>query len=189
MWKTTLIAAALLGTAQVSWADRYVIDTSNAHASISFKIKRLGYSWLIGRFNQFSGQFEFDPKAPQKSSVTVDIDTQSLDSNHAERDKHLRGSDFLNTSQFPKAHFVGQKFVPKGNGQYELQGELTLKGVTKPLTIEVTEIGAGSDPWGGYRQGFSGETSFKLKDFGINYNLGPASEVVYMQLEIEGIKQ
>ena len=170
-------------------ADDYVIDTDGAHASIQFRISHLGYSWLKGRFNDFSGEFSYDPANPGASEIAVDIDPASIDSNHAERDKHLRSADFLDVEQYPEASFVSTDYIPNGDGTATLEGELTLHGVTRPISIDVEKIGEGEDPWGGYRVGFSGETEFALADYGIDYNLGPASETVYLELEVEGIRQ
>ena len=81
-------------------ADRYVIDTEGMHAFVQFRVKHLGYSWLYGRFNKFSGNFTYDPKRPQSSRISLTIDTASINTNHAERDKHLRSEDFLNTDEY-----------------------------------------------------------------------------------------
>ena len=181
-----LTAAVAAGPAT---AADYVIDTDGAHASIQFRISHLGYSWLKGRFNDFSGGFRYDPANPGASEIAVDINPASIDSNHAERDKHLRSADFLDVEQYPEASFVSTDYTPNGDGTATLEGELTLHGVTRPISIDVEKIGEGEDPWGGYRVGFSGETEFALADYGIDYNLGPASETVYLELEVEGIRQ
>ncbi|WP_407826366.1 YceI family protein [Spiribacter onubensis] len=178
----------MAATGQAVAAD-YVIDTDGAHASIQFRISHLGYSWLKGRFNDFSGEFQYDAANPGDSEIAVNIDTASIDSNHAERDKHLRSADFLDVQQYPEASFVSTDYIPNGDGTATLEGELTLHGVTRPISIDVEKIGEGEDPWGGYRVGFSGETEFALADYGIDYNLGPASETVYLELEVEGIQQ
>lgn len=170
-------------------ADKYVIDTDGAHASINFRINHLGYSWLIGRFNDFEGEFTYDADNLADSKITVTVNTRSVDSNHSERDRHLRNDDFLDVSKHPEAKFVSKEIIPGDGDNFQLVGDLTLHGVTKSITIDAEKVGAGTDPWGGYRVGFAGETEFKLKDFGIDYNLGPASETVYMDLHIEGIKQ
>lgn len=170
-------------------AENYVLDVKGAHAFIQFKIKHLGYSWLLGRFNKFDGSFSYDENNPSAAKIVVNIDPASIDSNHAERDKHLRGSDFLDVSKYPEARFVSTSFEEKGNGKATLKGDLTLRGVTKPIVIEVEHIGHGKDPWGGYRRGFAGVTTLTLSDFGINYDLGPASRQVEMFLSIEGIRQ
>ena len=170
-------------------AEDYIIDKKGAHAFIQFKIKHLGYSWLLGRFNKFDGEFSYDEKNPSAAKIVVDIDPASIDSNHAERDKHLRGKDFLHVKKYPKAGFVSTSFKELGNGKAELKGKLTLHGITKPITIDVEHIGHGPDPWGGYRRGFAGSTTLTLKDFGIDYDLGPASKQVELFLSVEGIKK
>jgi len=182
-------AGLLLSLSGLAQAADYVIDTKGAHAFIQFHIKHLGYSWLVGRFNTFSGEFSYYEANPNASKVEVTIDTASIDSNHAERDKHLRDEEFLDVEQFPEARFVSTSYRDLGNGKGELQGELTLHGVTRPLTIAVTMIGAGDDPWGGYRLGFEGRTSFALADFGIKRDLGPASKEVHLWLGVEGIRK
>jgi polyisoprenoid-binding protein YceI len=180
---------ALTLSSAVFSAETYQIDKKGMHASIQFKIKHLGYSWLTGRFNDFDGIIVYDEKSPTASSVNVTIKTASVDSNHAERDKHLRDEDFLNVSKYPTASFKSTNIVSKGEGKADITGDLTLNGVTKAVTIATIEIGAGSDPWGGFRRGFEGTTEIALKDFNINFNLGPASEKVLLELNVEGIRQ
>jgi polyisoprenoid-binding protein YceI len=185
-----VLAFAAAGLASLpALADKYVIDTKGAHASINFSIQHLGYSYLTGRFNNFSGDFTYDPKNVAASTINVTIDTTSVDSNHAERDKHLRSSDFLNVEKFPKATFVSKKIVPDDGDEFDIVGDLTLNGVTKSITIDVDKVGEGKDPWGGYRVGFEGETEIALKDFNITKDLGPASQTVKLELHVEGIKQ
>ncbi|MCK5813413.1 MAG: YceI family protein [Cocleimonas sp.] len=170
-------------------ADNYAIDKKGMHASIQFKISHLGYSWLLGRFNDFDGHFNYDEKKPKEAKVSVIINTKSVDSNHAERDKHLRGSDFLDVAKFPQAKFISTGYEETSGGKATLTGKLTLHGVTKDIAIDVTKIGAGKDPWGGYRRGFEGKTRIVLKDYGITKNLGPASASLDLLLNIEGVKQ
>jgi polyisoprenoid-binding protein YceI len=180
---------ALLSLSGALHAAEYKIDTAGAHAFVQFKIKHLGYSWLYGRFNDFEGRFNYDPDKPEASSVNITIKTASIDSNHAERDKHLRDKDFLAVDKYPKAIFKSTSFKALGDGKAEMKGTLTLRGVTKPVTIAVTEIGGGPDPWGGVRHGFHGITEIALKDFGIDFDLGPASQIVELTLDVEGIAQ
>lgn len=167
----------------------YTIDVRGAHASINFKIKHLGYSWLTGRFNKFSGNFNYDSANPNASAITVDIDTTSIDSNHAERDKHLKSGDFLDVGKFSTAKFQSTKITAKTGNQLEVVGDLTLHGVTKSITIDAEKVGEGKDPWGGYRVGFEGTTTLKLKDFGIPERLGPASTEVMIELHVEGVRK
>ena len=186
-----LLFALLMGTAALPLqaAERYVIDTEGMHAFVQFKISHLGYSWLYGRFNEFEGEFTFDPENPENSAVQATIQTGSVDSNHAKRDEHLQSDDFLDTANHAEATFESTAFVPLGDDQYRLEGDFTLLGNTLPIAIQVTQIGAGEDPWGGYRRGFQGRTTLTLADFGIDYDLGPAAEDVEIILSIEGIRQ
>ncbi len=170
-------------------AERYLIDTRGAHAFVQFRIPHLGYSWLYGRFNEFEGEFTFDPDNPSNSSVEVTIQTASVDSNHERRDNHLRNEDFLTVDEHPEAHFRSTSFNHVEGDTYKLIGDLTLLGHTREVEIDVEHIGAGEDPWGGYRRGFSGTTSLALADFGIDYELGPDAKIVEIILDIEGVRQ
>jgi polyisoprenoid-binding protein YceI len=181
-----LLASAI---AQGSLAANYMIDKEGMHAAINFKIKHLGYSWLTGRFNDFEGSFSYDKKNVTASKINITIDVASIDSNHTLRDKHLRGDEFLDVAKFPTSSFVSKKIAANGEGKLTIVGDFTLHGVTRELTIDAHEIGEGKDPWGGYRHGFSGSTTIALKDYGINFNLGPASTHVELELHVEGVRQ
>ena len=181
------IIASLLATAPAVAAE-YVIDTAKAHASITFRIQHLGFSWLTGRFDTFNGTFSFDEAKPEASKVNVEIDTTSVNTNHAERDTHLRNKDFLDADNHPKATFESTSVKLDGD-KATVVGNLTLRGVTKEIAIEATRVGGGTDPWGGVREGFTGTTSLPLKDFGITFDLGPKATAVDLTLDIEGIRK
>ncbi|NLS13428.1 YceI family protein [Vibrio sp. SM6] len=188
--KNGIKGAALALVLSASWGSQaadYTIDSKGAHASINFAVSHLGYSFIKGRFNDFEGRFQFDPQQIEQSTVFVEVDTTSLDSNHAERDKHLRSGDFINTSKYDTATFKSTKVVDKGDGKFDIVGDLTLHGVTKPITIDAMTIGAGKDPWGGERAGFVGQTRLELADF--NIPVVGDSSYVEMELHVEGIKQ
>ena len=175
----TLALGLTLGTMSAQAAD-YVMDKKGMHTFIQFRVKHLGVSWLYGRFNNFDGEFTYDADAPEKTNVSVTIDTSSVDSAHAERDKHLRSDDFLNVDKYPEATFVSTSFDGK-----ILKGNLTLLNVTKPIEIAVEKIGEGKDPWGGYRAGFEGKYSFGMDEYGLKKNYG----TVEMTLSVEGIRK
>jgi polyisoprenoid-binding protein YceI len=183
-----LALAALLACTGSALAADYTIDAKGQHAAINFRIKHLGFSWLSGRFDRFTGTVSYDEKAPEASKVSVEIDAASVNSNHAERDKHLRATDFLDVEKFPKATFVSKSVTPSADGKAKIVGDLTLRGVTKEVTIDASYVGGGADPWGGERVGFTGTTKIALADYGINFNLGPASKEVELILDIEAIK-
>ena len=182
-------AAAFTLAAGAAQAADYVIDTKGAHASINFKVKHLGFSWLTGRFDSFSGTFSYDEANPAASKVAVEIDTASVNSNHGERDKHLKSSDFLEVGKFPKATFVSKAITVGADGRAKIAGDFTLRGVTKEIVIDAERIGGGKDPWGGFREGFTGTTTIALSDYGINFDLGPAAKTIELTLHVEGLKK
>lgn len=184
--RTTSLISVLALPLNVVAAD-YVIDTSGAHASINFKVSHLGYSYIKGRFNQFSGGFTYDADDVTASTVSVTVDTSSLDTNHAERDKHIRSEDFIYASEYPQATFTSTRVTELNDGKLAIDGDLNLHGHTKPITIEASFIGGGEDPWGGYRVGFMGTTRLELADFDIAV-MGPAS-YVDMEMYVEGVRQ
>ena len=168
------------------FAADYKIDP--AHSFIAFRIDHLGMSWIYGTFNTVSGQFSWDEGNPGASSITVNIDPASVDTNHAERDKHVRSADMLNTDKYGEASFVSTGYSGDVNGGV-IKGNLTVKGTTKPIEIQVERIGQGEDPWGNYRAGFHGTYVLTRADIGDGYNLGPAAETMEIQLNVEGIRQ
>ena len=182
----SLLLTGLLLTSSSAFADTYIIDTKGAHAAINFKFKHAGISWLVGEFKKFEGSFEYDENDVAASSITVDIDTTSLDSNHAKRDEHITGPDYLNTGEFPTAKFVSTSFVDNGEGNMTMNGDLTLHGVTKAISIDVSTVGKGETRQKDYRVGLEGHTTINTTDFGMNFR---PENLVHMSLYIEGIKQ
>lgn len=190
--KKTFVGIALGGLLALSGslqAADYVIDKEGQHAFINFKISHLGYSWLYGRFNDFDGTFTWDADKPADSQVQVTINTASVDSNHAERDEHLRSDDFLNVQEHPQATFRSTNVEMTGDETANITGDLTLNGVTRSVVLDAKFLGEGEDPWGNYRAGFEGSTRLTLKDYNIKMDLGPTSQEVELILTVEGIRQ
>lgn len=185
--KNIILATSLLAASAffpVMAAD-YIIDHEGAHASINISASHLGFSVLTGRFNTFSGNFTYDEQDISQSKVRITIDTSSFDSNHAMRDKHVRSDDFLDVAKYAQATFISTKVTDEGNGNLAIEGDFTMHGVTKPLTIAAVKVGEGKDPWGGYRLGFNGKSTINMGDFGFKQNYGQ----VDLTLHIEGIRQ
>jgi polyisoprenoid-binding protein YceI len=182
----TLAVLGMLAAGGPVLGAEYRIDPR--HSFVEFRIQHLGYSWLMGRFNTVSGEFSHDAANPTASTITVTIDTASVDTHLAERDKHLRSGDFLDVDQFPDATFESTGYTGSAESG-TLEGKLTLHGVTRPIAIQVKKIGEGPDPWGGYRAGFWGVTKLTRKDFNMGYNLGPAGETMELELSIEGVRK
>ncbi|MDA0978345.1 MAG: YceI family protein [Proteobacteria bacterium] len=177
-------------TTPIALADTYKIDIEGQHAFVQFRVKHLGYSWLYGRFDNFTGQFTYDPEQPEASTISVTVDMTSLDSDHAERDKHVRSADYLNVGKYGTATFQSTGVEMTGEKTARLTGDLTFFGTTRPLTIDVEHIGGGPDPWGGYRQGFEVRAVLKPADFGLDLTkkLGPSTAEVELMLTVEGIR-
>jgi len=183
-----LLLGSLLLSAGSAVAADYKIDKEGQHAFVNFRIQHLGYSWLYGTFRDFDGTFTFDEKNPSADKVNVTLNTNSVDTNHAERDKHLRSADFLNAAKFPQATFKSTAVKADGDA-LDVTGDLTLNGVTKPVTLKAKMIGQGDDPWGGKRAGFEAAGKISLKEFNIKTDLGPASQDVELIISVEGVQQ
>ncbi|WP_295444579.1 YceI family protein [uncultured Thiodictyon sp.] len=183
------LAAASFGLpgSAAAEVEKYAIDAAGGHASINFRIRHLNFGWVYGRFNTFSGTFTYDTEAAKNSSIELLIQTASVDSNQAERDKHLRNKDFLNVDKFPTATFKSTAYK-EGLGSSELAGDLTLNGITKPISFQVEQLGNGPDPWGKYRRAFLGTAAIPLKEFGIS-DFGPTARNVELTFVIEGVRQ
>ncbi len=186
---TFLLMIINVSLSKVASADTYRIDTLGGHASVNFKIKHLGYSWLTGRFTKFAGTFQYDEKDLTKSKISMTVKTKSFDSDHALRDTHIRGAKYLNVRKYPTARFVSTSYQPIDKKTARLTGKFTLHGVTKDISTVITRIGGGKDPWGGYRQGFETHFKIRLKDYGIKHNLGPASEELELSVYLEGVQE
>jgi polyisoprenoid-binding protein YceI len=181
-----LIAGAMLLGPINAMAAEYKLDPT--HSFINFKVSHLGYSWLLGRFNKLSGELSFDSANPEASKISVLIDTTSLDSNHSERNIHLKGEEYLDVKTYPEAKFVSTSYRGGEQGGI-LSGKLTLHGVTQDIKFNIKKVGEGDDPWGGYRAGFEGTITIKRTDFGMESNLGPLANDVYLDLFIEGVRR
>ena len=164
-----LFAAAVLTTlaALPLQAESYKIDPS--HSEVGFTIRHMVTN-VRGRFNDFAGTIDMDPKTPQKGSVEFSIKTTSIDTGNADRDKHLRTADFFDVEKYPEITFKSESVKAAGKDTYNVTGTLTMHGVSKKVTLPVTFNGEGKDPWGNTRAGFETATTLDRKDYGIVWN-------------------
>ena len=182
---------ALLGFAHITAAEdavpgNYRIDPG--HSTVLFSVGHLGTSELTGRFNDIEGSFVLDKDKAARLDVT--IKTASIDTNHEKRDAHLRSPDFFNVKQYPVMRFSADKVSYDSQGRPTmLHGKLTLHGKTKPVQFAVSPVGAGKDPWGGYRAGFNARATLKRSDFGMNFMPGGIGEDITVALNIEATKE
>lgn len=183
------IVVAAMGSAQ---AEKYTIDAS--HSTVGFKIRHLAISSVPGRFGDFSGTIDFDPAKIAESSAEAAITTKSINTDNQKRDDHLRGEDFFDESKNPTIQFKTTKVEPVSASAFKATGDLTMRGVTKPVTLDVEYTGAATDPWGNKRVGFAASTVLSRKDFGITWNKAldagglVLGDEVKVTLEIEGIE-
>ena len=194
---TTFMKTAALGVslmASVAFADLataadYKVDAEGAgmHAAINFRANHLGYSFVTGRFDKFTGTFNWDKSDPAASKFVIDINAGSVNTNHAKRDEHLRSADFFDVANHPTAKFESTSIEKTGDKTGIIKGNLTIRGVTKEVAIQANYIGEGDDPWGGYRAGFSGTATITPADFGMPH--GVAKAPLQLMLEVEGVRQ
>ena len=167
-------------------ADRYEFD--KGHTKILFFINHLGFSDSVGEFTDYDGHFMFDEKAPEKSSVEVVLKPAGIRTSSAGLDEHLQNADFFNSTAFPDIRFVSTAVKVTGENTGELTGNVTLLGVTKPVTLNVKFNKAGQHPYSKeFVAGFSAETSFKRSDFGMSYGIPGVGDEVRMEIYTEGI--
>lgn len=191
-WFAAAFAAFLLAaaaTASPALAAPYVIDAGHTH--VGFKVSHLGFSDTYGTFNNVAGTIELDRDNPEKSSVEVDIKTASIDTNHEKRDEHLRGPDFFNVEKFPDMTFKSTKVERTGEKTAKVTGNLTMMGVTKPVTLDTTLLAAGPYPMDKSitAAGFNATTTIKRSDFGMTTYVPMISDEVEITISIEARKQ
>lgn len=168
-------------------ADVYEFDP--VHSFVQFRIKHLAISNVSGNFTNFNGILKIDPENPTKNSIEAYVTVQSINTNTPKRDIHLRSPDFFNAKYFPKVVFKSRAWKKIDSDTFEVTGDLTLHGVTRPLTVELLQTGAGEDPWGGYRIGF--ETSFMInrKDYKMGKMHDSVGGQVNVTVSIEAIRK
>ena len=168
-------------------ADAYAVDP--VHSGVSFRIKHLGIGYVHGRFNNAAGTITFDRTMPEKNAVNISVKVADIDTNNADRDRHLKSADFFDVEKYPVISFKSETFRQIDPNTYEVSGSLALHGVTRPLTVRVLLIGSGQDPWGGYRSGFETVFTIKRSDFGMTHMVGAVGDEVELTVNIEGIRK
>jgi len=156
------------------------------HSSVIFRIQHMGVSFFYGRFDKIAGQIALDADDPSKSSVEITIDAQSLDTNNAKRDDDVRGPDLLNASEFPEIGFKSEAVKPLDGGKFEVAGQLSFHGETKPLTVQVEQTGLGkASHGGGTVAGFETTFTIKRSDYGMDAMIGMLGDEVRLTVSVE----
>lgn len=164
---SALVATLALAATTAIASDTFVIDPG--HSEASFKVRHM-LSKTPGRFRDFEGRIHLDPARPEASVVEFKIRAASIDTDLDKRDEHLRGPDFFEVAKYPEITFRSESIRRTGKDRYDVTGPLTMRGVTRKITLPVTYLGVARDPWGNERAGFSTAITLSRKDFGMVWN-------------------
>ncbi|HZN04679.1 MAG TPA: YceI family protein [Candidatus Polarisedimenticolia bacterium] len=188
----TALVTAGVAAGEARAADTYSIDPS--HSNVGFTVRHF-FSKVPGHFTKYEGTIVYDTQDLSKSTVTVSIDTASIDTEEPKRDAHLKSPDFFDAEKHPKITFVSSKVTPAGDKKVKVDGTLTIRGVSKPVTLDVDLLGTGPDGWGGVRSGFEARTKINRQDFGVAWNKvvegggSVLSDEVDIVLNVEAVRQ
>ena len=174
-------------------SERWEIDSS--HSSLHFSVRHLVIAKVRGSFARWSGTIQVPDGDFSKATAVVTIDASSVDTGVADRDGHLKSPDFFDVAQYPELRFVGKRVQPRSEGEIDVLGELTLKGITREVVLHVEQHGRAKDPWGNVRAAFTAKTSIDRKDFGLTWNQVletggvMVGDRVDIEADIEAVKQ
>jgi polyisoprenoid-binding protein YceI len=173
--------------------ERWEIDSS--HSSVHFSVRHLVIAKVRGSFGRWTGTVLVPDGDFSKATVDVTIDASSIDTGVEQRDAHLKSPDFFDVAQFPELRFVGKRVQPHAGADIDVIGDLTIKGITREVTLRVEQLGEAKDPWGNLRAAFSAQTSIDRKDFGLTWNQVletggvMVGDRVQIEAEIQAVKQ
>jgi polyisoprenoid-binding protein YceI len=180
----TTLHASITGT--------YALDTT--HSRIGFVARHAMVTKVRGSFNEFEGSGFFDADQPSNSQLAVTIQAASIDTRNADRDAHLRSNDFFDMDTYPTLSFTSTSVEPVGGDVFRVTGDLKIKGITKPVTLDLELSGTAVDPYGNTRLGLEGSTAINRKDWGVNWNAALETggvlvgEKITLEFEISAIK-
>lgn len=168
------------------------LDASHSH--VGFSVKHMMVTTVRGSFKSYTATFQLDAADFTKSTFAGEIDVASIDTGNADRDNHLRTNDFFDAPSFPKITFTSTRIEPKGEGEFAVTGDLTIRGITKPVTLDVEYLGTSKNPYGKTVAGLSVRGTISRKDYGVNFNAvletgGVAvSDKVKLELDLQAVQ-
>jgi polyisoprenoid-binding protein YceI len=167
----------------------------SAHAEVGFAVRHLMIATVRGRFGAVQGTVVVDEADPSKSKIDVTVDTTSIDTRQEMRDNHLRSADFLDVANHPNLHFVSTSIEGDITDSFTITGDLTIRGTTRPVTLDATFQGRGLDPWGSERMGFEAKGKLNRKDYGLTWNQAleaggvTVGDEVKLSIDVELVRQ
>ncbi len=182
------ITAAILAMMALPAAAKPTHTIDGVHSTVLFKVLHLGAAYNYGRFNDVSGSITLDAAKPEASAVDLTIKTASVDTNNVKRDDHLRGPDFFLVKQFPTATFKSKAVKKSGDNTWDVSGDLTIRGVTKPLSFTFTHVGTSKNSAGKEVVGGHAVFTIKRSDFGVNYGIPNIGDEVELTVSVEAIQ-
>jgi polyisoprenoid-binding protein YceI len=162
-----------------------------AHSEVTFSVKHMMISTVRGKFSRFSGTVDANEQNPAGAQIAVQIEAASLDTGNEQRDTHLRSPDFFDVERFPNITFKSTRIEQRGDSEYAMHGDLTIRDVTKPVVLNVEYAGQAKSPWGVVSAGFSAQTKINRKDWGLNWNVALetggwlVSDEIRISIEVE----
>ena len=172
---------------------KWVVDAT--HSSIDFSIRHLMVSNVKGTFHSVAAEIEADPEDLTSADIRFTVDLDSIDTRNQDRDNHLRTADFFEIEKYPQMTFIASKIDKSSQGEYEVAGDLSLHGVTRPEKFHIVYEGIAKDPWGNEKAGFSGKGNINRSDYGLTYNAiletggFMVGDQVKISIELEALKQ
>lgn len=166
-----------------------------SHSSIQFVARHMMLSKVRGEFEKFAVDLDLDPAAPEKASAVAHIEAHSINTREPQRDAHLKSPDFLNTAEFPELVFKSTRVERVSEAEAKLHGDLTIRGVTKPVILDVEYMGTSKSPWGTTSLGFEASTKISREDWGLTWNVALETggwlvgKEITIQIEAEFVQQ
>jgi polyisoprenoid-binding protein YceI len=171
----------------------FTIDTS--HSEVGFSVRHMVFAKVRGQFKTWSADLAYSADDPTKTAINAEIDTASIDTREEKRDAHLRSDDFFNAEKFPKMTFKSRRIDRAGDSRYKVIGDLTIRDVTREVTLDVEQTGHGKDPWGNHRLGFTAKGAINRSDWGLTWNQALetggvlVSDKIDVEVEVQAIEQ
>lgn len=162
-------------------------DLDAVHSRVGFAAKHAMVTTVRGKFDTYTAEIHLDEENVANSTARIEIDAASVDTGNEQRDAHVRNADFFEVEKYPKITFVSTSAENRGDDQFVLHGDLTIKNITKPVSIDFEQTGAAVDPWGNFRVGFEGKTKIDRTDWGVSFNapLGTGGLVISEKITLE----